>query len=79
MKHNVDIRKEKEALICGNNEIINILNLELNKSLKHREKIEILKGMDNKNLTKVLYFLLHAEQKRNGISKSSIYWLLFFA
>jgi hypothetical protein len=72
------VRKEKEPLICGN-EIINILNVELKKSLKHREKIKILKGMDNVNLTKViLYFLLHAKQKRNGISKSLIYWLLFF-
>ena len=81
MKYNVDIRKEKEPLICGNNEIINILNVELKKSLKHREKIKILKGMDNVNLTKViLYFLLHAKQKKEIGSqiKSSIYWLLFF-
>ena len=80
-KYNVDIRKEKEPLICGNNEIINILNVELKKSLKHREKIKILKGMDNVNLTKViLYFLLHAKQKKEMGSqiKSSIYWLLFF-
>ena len=38
MKYNVDVRKEKEPLICGN-EIINILNVELKKSLKHREKL----------------------------------------
>ena len=74
MKYKVDIRKEKEPLICGNNEIINVLNVELKKSLKHREKIQILKGMDNVNLTKVtLYILLHAKQERNGISKSSVY------
>jgi ankyrin repeat protein len=81
MKYNVDIRKEKEPLICGNIEIINILNMELKKSLKHREKIKILKGMDNEDLTKViLYFLLHAKQKKEMGSqiKSSIYWLLFF-
>ncbi|CAB4029249.1 Ankyrin repeat-containing domain, partial [Paramuricea clavata] len=53
LKYNVDIQKEKEPLICGNDEIINILNVDLKKSLKHREKIQILKGIDNVNLTKV--------------------------
>ena len=81
MKYNVDIRKEKGPLICGNDEIINILNVELKKSLKHREKIKILKGMDNVNLTKViLYFLLHAKKKKKWDLKINhrFIWLLFF-
>jgi hypothetical protein len=64
MKYNVDIRKEKEPLICGNNEIINILDVELKKSLKHREKIKILKGMDNVNLTKVNYIFYCMQSKK---------------
>ena len=53
LKYNVDIRKECE-LYCDNNEIINILKHELKKSIKHREKIEILKTMDDENMIKVI-------------------------
>ena len=53
LKYNVDIRKERE-LYCENNEIINILKHEFKKSIKHREKIEILKTMDEENMTKVI-------------------------
>ncbi len=50
---NVDIRKEKD-LICGNDEIMNIIHLHrTKKSIKHREKIQILKTMDDQKLTKV--------------------------
>ncbi len=42
LKFGVDIRKELK-LLCGNKEIVNMLNVELNKSRKHREKIEALK------------------------------------
>ena len=41
-EYNVDIRKETK-LEYDNDEIITILNMELKKSLKHREKIQILK------------------------------------
>jgi ankyrin repeat protein len=54
LRFQVDLRKEKE-LKCGNDEIINILNLELKKSVKHREKIQALKSLDNRKLTKVRY------------------------
>ncbi len=53
LKYNFDIRKERE-LLCGNDEIINILKHELKKSIKHREKIEILKTMDDGNMIKVI-------------------------
>jgi ankyrin repeat protein len=53
LKFNVDLRKEKE-LVCGNAEIIKILNLELKKSIKHRKKIQNLKTMDDKKLKKVI-------------------------
>ena len=53
LKYNVDIRKER-VLYCGNDEIINILKHELKKSIKHREKIEILKTMDDENMIKVI-------------------------
>ena len=52
LKYNVDIRKEKK-LECGNKEIISILNMELKKSLKHREKIQILQQMKEEELVKV--------------------------
>ena len=52
LKFNVDVRKEKE-LICRNDEIINILNLELRKSVEHQKKILILKTMEKETLTKV--------------------------
>ena len=52
LKYNVDIRKEKK-LECGNDEIISILNMELKKSLKHREKIQILQQMKKEKLVKV--------------------------
>ena len=53
LKYNFDIRKER-LLRCGNDEIINILKHELKKSIKHREKIEILKTMDEENMIKVI-------------------------
>ena len=53
LKYNVDIRKER-VLECGNDEIINILKHELKKSIKHREKIETLKTMDDENMIKVI-------------------------
>ncbi len=53
LKYNVDIRKHRE-LFCRNDEIINILKHELNKSIKHRGKIEILKTMDDENIIKVI-------------------------
>ncbi len=53
LKYNVDIRKER-VLYCRNDEIINILKHELKKSIKHREKIEILKTMDDENKIKVI-------------------------
>ncbi len=53
LKYNVDIRKE-HVLFCDNDEIINILKHELKKSIKHREKIEILKTMDDENRIKVI-------------------------
>ncbi len=53
LKYNVDIRKER-VLYCRNDEIINILKHELKKSIKHREKIEILKTMDDENMIKVI-------------------------
>ena len=53
LKYNVDIRKER-VLFCGNDEIINILKHELKKSIKHREKIETLKTMDDENMIKVI-------------------------
>ena len=55
LKFNVNMRQELE-LICGNDEIINMLNLELKKSIKHRERIKKLKALDKKMLTKVMYF-----------------------
>ena len=53
LKYNVDIRKER-VLECGNDEIINILKHELEKSIKHRDKIEILKTMVNEKMVKVI-------------------------
>ena len=53
LKYNVDIRKER-VLECRNDEIINILKHELEKSIKHREKIEILKTMDEEKMAKVI-------------------------
>ena len=45
LKYKVDVRKEKE-LMCRNQDIFNVINLELKKSIKHREKIENLKLLD---------------------------------
>ena len=56
LKYKVDVRKEK-ALVCRNQEIVNIMNVELQKSVKHREKIESLKYLDHAKLTKVSYLL----------------------
>ena len=53
LKYNVDIRKVG-VLLCRNDEIINILKRELKKSIKHREKIETLKTMDDENMIKVI-------------------------
>ncbi|CAB4041140.1 D Chain D, Coupling Of Remote Alternating-access Transport Mechanisms For Protons And Substrates In The, partial [Paramuricea clavata] len=51
LKYNVDMRKDKQ-LVCGNEEIINIINWELKKSIKYRKKLKELKALDNKKLTK---------------------------
>ena len=61
VKYNVDIRKEKE-LECGNDEIISILNMELKKSLKHREKIQILQQIEEKRASegKIVLIILKA-------------------
>ena len=58
LKYKVDPRKEKE-LVCGNEEIANIMNLELKKSIKHRKKIE---DLSNEKLQKVYitFYLSHA-------------------
>jgi ankyrin repeat protein len=56
LKFNVDLLRKEKKLFCGNPEILRILKLELNKSVKHREKIKILKGLDDKKLTKVRHF-----------------------
>ena len=53
LKYDVDIRKER-VLLCLNDETNNILKHELKKSIKHREKIEILKTMDDENMIKVI-------------------------
>ena len=53
LKYSVDVRKEKE-LVCGNDEIMDILKLRLKKSIKHQEKIQNLKAMDDENKTKVI-------------------------
>ncbi len=53
LKYNVDIRKEY-LLRCANYQIINTLKHELKKSIKHREKIEILKTMDEETMIKVI-------------------------
>ena len=57
LKYKVDIRKEEE-LVCGNEEIANIIKLELKKFRKHREKIEDLnkKFKSYEKLKKVLNF-----------------------
>ena len=52
LKHNVDVRKE-EKLECGNDEIISILDVELKKSVKHREKIQLLKQKEKGELVQV--------------------------
>ncbi|CAB4017821.1 ankyrin repeat, partial [Paramuricea clavata] len=51
LKYNVDIRRQ-EKYICGNDEILNILKLELKKSIKHEEKIQALKAMDGEKMRK---------------------------
>jgi ankyrin repeat protein len=55
LKYKVDIRKQ-EKYICANDEIINILKLELKKSIKHQEKIQTLKAMpmDGEEMRKVI-------------------------
>ncbi len=53
LKYDVDIRKEYLS-VCRNDEIINMLKLELRKSIKHREEIKTLKTMDQGNMNKVI-------------------------
>ena len=50
----VNIRRQA-VLLCRSAEIVNMFNLEL-KSKKHREKIENLKALDDKDLTQVILF-----------------------
>ncbi len=53
LKYGVDIRQEKR-LKCNVDDIMNILTLELKKSIKHLEKIQILKDMDEEKTIKVI-------------------------
>ena len=46
LKYKVYVRKEKE-LLCRNEEIAKINNLQLKKSIKHREKIENFKFLND--------------------------------
>jgi serine/threonine-protein phosphatase 6 regulatory ankyrin repeat subunit B len=57
LKYGVDIRQER-TLPCRNDEIFAILKQEINKSIKHRDKIHKLKNLDEEKLTKVRHFLL---------------------
>ena len=57
LKYKVDVRKEK-TLVCRNQEMVNIMNMELKKSIKHREKIENLKFLDDEKLKKVSHFMI---------------------
>ena len=50
----VNIRRQA-VLLCRSAEIVNMFNLEL-KSKKHREKIENLEALDDKDLTQVILF-----------------------
>ena len=61
LKYKVDVRKEKE-LVCGNEEIVNVMNLELKKSIKHRKKIEDLSNLSHEKLQKVYitFYISHA-------------------
>ena len=53
LKYNVDIRKER-VLECGNDQIMDILDHELKKSINHREKIKNLKTVGEDKLLKVI-------------------------
>jgi ankyrin repeat protein len=66
LKFNIDIREEKE-LICGNDEIAYILNMELKKSIKHQEKIQILKAVDDEKLTKVIHFIIYENRDLHAV------------
>ena len=52
----IDIRREAKRF-CRNDEIVNMLNLELNKSRKHHNEIERLKTLDANKITKVKHIL----------------------
>ena len=52
LEFNVDLRKEKE-LICGNQEIASILEVELKKSVKHQKKFKNLEEVDDEKLAKI--------------------------
>ena len=56
LKYKFDVRKERE-LVCRNHEIAKIINMELQKSVKHQEKLENLKHLDDEKLKKVQFFL----------------------
>ena len=56
LKYNVNVRKEKE-LVCGNEEILNMMKLELKKSIEHRKKIEDLRVLSDEKLQKVCIIL----------------------
>ena len=70
LEFNVDMRQELE-LISGNVEIINILNLKLKKSIKHRGKIKKLKALDEKMLTKVMFFEMFTVLLRSNLKKNA--------
>ena len=71
LKYDVDIRKER-VLLCLNDETNNILKHELKKSIKHREKIEILKTMDEENMIKVICLTVICFQ-RSGCLRLSVF------
>ena len=57
LKYGVNIRQEK-ILTCGNDEIFNYLKRELNRSVKHKDKIHALKNLKEEELTKVKCFFV---------------------
>ena len=63
LKYNVDIRKERVLPVWRNDEIINILKHELKKSIKHREKIETLKKLDEEKMIKVICLTMTCFQR----------------
>ena len=59
LKYKVGVRREK-TLVCRNLEMVNIINMELKKSIKHREKFENLIFLDDEKLEKVSHFMVRS-------------------